>query len=764
MTCTQMVACSEPTPIYTYSQTGFTCSDVCSGVLIGNKCYPAGTGNLPVDRCIGSFYYDYESCEELANNMISTAISTGNFQTSEWNRVINDATTSDLGTAFVNHIQYQRSYDIVMDEIIQQDFNFQSNLRFVLGKFAVNGSFLGFKDVTVDLTQCHERNDIALLWQNFGTNFYSDCFFNLPVLSDSEPSLFYNLYLQDVNDNLLDIPILIRNIGNNNMPDSGSYQLFKRFFMHTVLNNERILTAFNSSFLIQVDVANARRIHFPLLTLQYVLPSVTAPDYSDISFDQAIFPIYDFHFSVIYIRDLSSFWRQVIIVLIVFLVLALLVWIIRSVIYAKHHKDDGTTIAFFFSLLCGSFGTALTFITFIVTFFMIFIFFKWQRQGFFCLPPENEFWYISVIVWVAFVLMLISSIIRIFLQTRANIFVIDWETPHTKHVKVSAWRRLMVANELNRILKMRSYSIPLSLVFLLFLLEGFDLTLLAAPIPRTELIDVGKTYKVLHFGFTSFVWILLMLAEYGLNLLVWKFIGNPYLNFIDLCATSNCSVLIMNTRSQGYYIHGRSVHDHTDVDMEKLNDNMVQESNGNVGLRGLQASSDKQVFHVYLEDDFSYSLNETYSGILRSFTRKALVKAKAQNIKSRLEVELMAAFDTLNRYLRKFFDGNDDHPYSIQNSTFIENFLGTGPLVGDTSILTIQGDFSYRESLLIGIEWTLNVMYLLLFAGVEMETKSPSIAAFVVFIFDQLIMYFYSNKAKANLSRKAIIDKRYIVS
>ncbi|OHT02894.1 hypothetical protein TRFO_06949 [Tritrichomonas foetus] len=765
--------CTEGCPddqfmLFENTERGFSCVASCPDPLLSfeNKCYPTGTnvGNAQ-DRCLQSLFFDYESCEEVANTKAVDFYQ----RDRGWNNIVNNA-TNNPGTEFVNSIQYFRSFDIIMDDTIQQEFSFSSILTFILTRFDFNGTFIGFKELTVDITQCHEKNDVALVWRYFGTNFYSKCNFNLPVYNDSVPSEFFNIYFLD-NNELKDVPVLIRNHGNNNMPDSGNYQLFKRFFMKSV-SNGRIITPNNVTIQFTIDPTNAKRLKVPLLILNYITPTGTVANYSNIAFENASPPMYSFYYSIVYTRDLKSFWKSSMIVLIIFLVLALILWVVRSVIYAKHHKDDGTTIPYFFALFCGSIGTALTIVTFIVTFFLIFVFYKFQKQGYFSLPPEKEFWFISVIVWISFFLMLVASIIRIVLQTRANIFILDWEQPKSKRKKVSAWRRIMVANEFNRIVSIRSYSLNFTLVLLLFVLEGFNLDLLSSPVPRTELIDVGKTYKVLHFGFTSFIWILLMVIEYGLNLVIWKIIGNPYLNFIDLCATSNCSILIMSTQSQGYYLHGRSVHDHTDVDMAKLNENMASESNGDVGLRGLVANTENQVFHVYLKDDFSYMLNEIYSGILQSFTRKAIEKSKSQNAKSRAEVEAMAAFDSLNKYLCRFFDGSSPeegpdaplHTYTVQASTFAENFLGSGPQIGESSILTIQGDYSYRESMLIGIEWTLNVMYLLLFAGIEMETKSPSIAAFIVFVVDMLFLSLFRRKSRLNLARKAIIDRHYLVS
>ncbi|KAK8835081.1 Meckelin [Tritrichomonas musculus] len=733
------------------------------------KCYqlPSGTiecQNLQTsDKCLYSGFQDMESCQQLINDWSINYFSSSN----QMNQI--NCPDCRFQNDFLNFIRYRRSYEIEVERNIQADFRFSSILTFILTRFDLNGKFLGFKEVRYDLNQCGEKNDISQIWRKFGTNFYSDCNFNLPVMNASNPNEFYDLYLlyqSPEGQKLEDVPVLIRNHGRNSHSDPANYELFRRFFIK-FSNSTRIKYAQNITIQIQIDSSNSHRIKVPLLIIQYGLSEYNAndfPDYSDIRFNKQSSTIKDFHFSVVYLRDMSSFWKQCLIIFIIFIVIAFIMWAVRCMIYTRYHKDDGTTIPYLFASFTGYIGTALTIITFIVTFFLLFVFFKWQKQGYRCLPPESEFWYISIIVWISFFLMLISSIISLILQSRANVVIIDWEPPHEEGAPVSAWRRIMIANEYNRILSRKSYSMSITLIFLLFILEGFDLTLLSSPVPRTELIDVGKTYKVLHFGFTTFLWILIMMVQYILNFIILKKIGNPYLNFIDLCATANCSVLIMNTMSQGHYIHGRSSHAHTDVDMQTLVENMLQESRGNVGLRGLVPNSSDQVFHVYLENDFADVLRGIPTQIIQGIDRKVL-QGSAMTSKTRKEVEEMSAFNSLNKCLCRFFEAEEcPKTYVVQNSTLAEKIVGWGPQIEKDSVLTIQDDFSYRHSLLVGIEYTLNITYLLLFAGIEMETRSPAIAAFIVFIFDKIFMAAYSRKSRINFAKSAIIDFHYILS
>lgn len=130
------------------------------------------------------------------------------------------------------------------------------------------------------------------------------------------------------------------------------------------------------------------------------------------------------YFTALYNRSLSSFWRTIIIFSI-FAVLALAFWIFRSVLYAKFHSDDGTLVAHIIEYFFNTFGFLLAFTTFIVSFFVIFIFYKFQTTGYMCLPPEEEFFLLIPIVWTSFVLMFVATMILIIIQTRNRVLIID---------------------------------------------------------------------------------------------------------------------------------------------------------------------------------------------------------------------------------------------------------------------------------------------------------------------------------------------------
>jgi meckelin len=94
-----------------------------------------------------------------------------------------------------------------------------------------------------------------------------------------------------------------------------------------------------------------------------------------------------------------------------------------------------------------------------------------------------------------------------------------------------------------------------------------------------------------------------------------RFVEDRVLNFIDLCSLSNISVFILLYNQYGYYVHGRSPHGATDVNMRDMIGNLDRESKQMSGTRGLQTKSDDQLFIMRIERSFRIQ----YETLLQSY-------------------------------------------------------------------------------------------------------------------------------------------------
>ena len=91
-------------------------------------------------------------------------------------------------------------------------------MTYKLGRFSLEGDFLGFETLTDQLLVCETSTDEISRLMSFGTTIENSCTFDLSTLTSTSqydhPALenqFFELYIQDYNGDLIDIPVLIRN-------------------------------------------------------------------------------------------------------------------------------------------------------------------------------------------------------------------------------------------------------------------------------------------------------------------------------------------------------------------------------------------------------------------------------------------------------------------------------------------------------------------------------------------------------------------------
>lgn len=101
-----------------------------------------------------------------------------------------------------------------------------------------------------------------------------------------------------------------------------------------------------------------------------------------------------------------------------------------------------------------------------------------------------------------------------------------------------------------------------------------------------------------HFYLLGLIQFLLVSVIYQ------RFFQDKILNFIDFCSVSNISVFILDQPCHGFYIHGRSPHGMTDVNMKELLMNFYREENSQCGTRGLQDNSPDQLFIMKINRSF----------------------------------------------------------------------------------------------------------------------------------------------------------------
>eukprot|EP00343_Euplotes_focardii_P000821 CAMPEP_0205803036 /NCGR_PEP_ID=MMETSP0205-20121125/5557_1 /ASSEMBLY_ACC=CAM_ASM_000278 /TAXON_ID=36767 /ORGANISM="Euplotes focardii, Strain TN1" /LENGTH=196 /DNA_ID=CAMNT_0053070447 /DNA_START=710 /DNA_END=1297 /DNA_ORIENTATION=+ len=149
-------------------------------------------------------------------------------------------------------IYYQEDANQVIEKAsrVQGKAQFQTSsttklglLKFVLGMYNLEGDFLGFQNLSTQLQLCPAAYEDGMDWRRFGTSVEAECYYNISQLIDTsiQPNntdIFYDLWLVDVNNNYIDVPVKILNYVDstgskpNLSSDRSKWKLTRRFFIY----------------------------------------------------------------------------------------------------------------------------------------------------------------------------------------------------------------------------------------------------------------------------------------------------------------------------------------------------------------------------------------------------------------------------------------------------------------------------------------------------------------------------------------------------
>ena len=129
------------------------------------------------------------------------------------------------------------------------DIGIINRLRFKLAKYDLEGNFYGFEDLYDQLSICKQPSEDQDDVFRIGVTLRYLCKFDLDKLitpnafeRPKEANYFYELFLVDWDDSLIDVPVLIENAGSdsggfpNRETDMSKWILTRRFFMFDTLS------------------------------------------------------------------------------------------------------------------------------------------------------------------------------------------------------------------------------------------------------------------------------------------------------------------------------------------------------------------------------------------------------------------------------------------------------------------------------------------------------------------------------------------------
>ncbi|KAI8910220.1 Meckelin, partial [Gorgonomyces haynaldii] len=675
-----------------------------------------------------------------------------------------------------------------------------SPLQFVLGIYLINGTFLGYQKLDNQLLVCNENGIYARLWNRAGQTSSLSCQVNLnSIVSSNAETLLFDLFVYDSTNVLYPVPVRIKNYkdqqGNKINTESSptdSNKLFRRFFWfdtQTGVSNGLsgpIRVPKTVQFWFQTVSDRDGVIYVPIMDIEYgerLYADISSTDSSQVSSPT-------FSFGATWSQDFSRY-RQA------FTILAALTGsfsVIASIYLTRSYNARNSGVAdtldiFFFIRFAVNLGATAGPVLFLIVYLMalyFLVFFKSQSILFLLIPIGDY----DVGLFMLFVLLVIVSEAayvsnEIFKQCNVSLFFMDWERSKGKLMSknhdgvesapVSAWRMIFMVNEWSRLQNFRRVNIEFALIGVIMLLNVFNWSGLSALQPQFQDTQTGSYSTILGFASNASAWVVMILIQFVFR---WGFYDRYYRNVVlqytDLLSLSNISLVVLDEKCHGYYVHGRSVHATADTSIQEINQYLRHEASDIVPRRGLNDTND-QCFEIFVTQEWRKYFDKLYhpnalqsdlartAGMINRLANEPpAVNGSALSGNQQMETNSKMA-RSLNSFLKSFFEQlNKEFPYNMGKKTYWESMIGAAPDLTKGSTF-FQDDTGFCKVLLLGVEFHLLILYICLFCYIHNALGSYMKAAGIIWLIDWSVLTIRLHFGRMNITRKTLLDAKFLL-
>ncbi|XP_074056271.1 meckelin [Macrotis lagotis] len=687
---------------------------------------------------------------------------------------------------------------ILKDTQLSTNFNFKGQnqnmkMKFVASSYDVRGNFIQWQTLEGGLLQlCPDTVTRLNAAYNFGTTYQQNC--EIPIskiLTDFTSPVFYDVFLEYTNEKqeryLWPVPILNLNLRYNEIfvnKDSNSAKWFltRRLFLVDTLSGRegdlgnqprviRIATKLTMSICL-VPNTRSGNIYPPLITIAYQDIEIQNPENQFVMVS----------FSVKYEMNQDEAHTQTNIALGVLGGLAVLCSLLKTAGWKRRIGSpiiDLQTVMKFLVYYAGDLANVFFMITLGTGLYWL-IFFKAQMAVSVLLPMLGQEENFVIYVGCAFALKALQFLHKLVCQVTIDIFLIDWERPKGKVLKavegegglrsatvpVSIWRTYFVANEWNEIQTVRKINPHFQVLAVLFFLEvvGFkNLALMdsSSSLSRSTSNYIASSSRILRYAVSTTLWIVIGMVQVIFFAVFYeRFIEDKIRQFVDLCSMSNISVFLLSHKCFGYYIHGRSVHGHSDTDMEEMNVNLKRESENLCSQRGLLPNTDGQTFQISI----SNKMRQHYDRIHETLTRKNGPARLLSSSETTFE-QSVKAYHAMNKFLGSFIDHvHKEMDYFVKDKLLLERILGMEFMEPvEKSIFYNDENYSFSSILYYGNEATLLIFDILFFSVVDLASQDFILAAVLTYLQQEVFKFIRDTIGRTNLASKTLVDQRFLI-
>jgi len=257
-----------------------------------------------------------------------------------------------------------------------------------------------------------------------------------------------------------------------------------------------------------------------------------------------------------------------------------------------------------------------------------------------------------------------------------------------------------------------------------------------------------------------------------------RYVKDRLWQFVDLLSVTNISCILLEERNFGFYLHGRSVHDHADADMMQLNSNLKREEAGTSMLRGFRQGSTVQTFEIYLSPKVRQKYDTAFAGGFDGPSARSRANpgrrgagGNQRGFRAAPE-EALQRHRELNRFLMTYLgtpaDGDSkagDRP-EVREKRYWEKFIACPPDLGyaqDRSVFLEDRTGRFKRLLLAGREYDMVLLSVLTYALLDTATSNTFAAIFGTYFMDMAVRVIRAELGMRNIALKTLLDDRFLL-
>lgn len=682
-------------------------------------------------------------------------------------------------------------------------------IPFKLAKYAFDGEFLGWEDLSTQIWLCPMTQAHAKRYRRVGLGLFDECQFDLwplvnRTLNAPNINYFYEMFLEDYNGELIDVPVLIDNFvdagdsypnrDNDNMDE---WRLVRRFFLYenvSAIEGEGeyvnptqpptyVRWLQEARLVYELDPNYDETMYVPYLHLfYYSIESSLVEDnypYRTVTVTQ-------------WRMDGSNFRQTALGFLITTHVLVVIWAAWKTYKWFVLHPQNFEAANFLVYLIIRVFVEIIQAWSHFIFWFLFiitlvwFVFFKFEAAFYIALPDnydwENNYRTFEIIFGCMLSLKILVVWYRVFEQCTTDIFFLDRERKvFDDPTSPNAWRMIFVANEYNEMQNMTYVSIEFTLFWLLFFIEAEGWEYWATHDPDfSEQLDESKYNNPLKFCLFVVLLLVIGFIQYLMKRLFSFLVPLPFHNFVDLCSITNISVFIFDQRIHGYYIHGESPMGQTDISTNQLNENLNFEERGESRNRGLLSEyPNLQTFEIFLpvkvrqiyEVVYKHAVWSAISGNRRlaegyeNQSRFLNFDPLPKNINMRA---LINSRDEMSQYFLDYIAQVKNYPSTaIRERGMCQRFSDLPPQSMkniETPLFFRDYWSSFKKVFFCDLDFEILILIACLYTVLDIWLLNPLQSTVIIYSFYKIFIEYPRVVFGArNLSTKALVDSRFLI-